>query len=126
MELTKTRHTDAERSPHIRLICPFARREDAIRALKESGIPFRLEDVDENGEERISWRETFPGGEEALPGLVLAGQRRKRAMTQAALSEAVGIPQRHISEMENGKRPIGKRSARKLARALRTDFRIFL
>jgi transcriptional regulator with XRE-family HTH domain len=38
-----------------------------------------------------------------------------------------GIPQRHISEMENGKRGIGKERARKLAKALRvSDYRFFL
>lgn len=93
--------------------------------LLESGIPFLFED-EEDAEERIPWRDEFPGGSVVVPGLVLAGQRKKRSLTQTALSEASGIPQRHISEMENGKRSIGKQNARKLARALGTDFRIFL
>lgn len=38
-----------------------------------------------------------------------------------------GIPQRHISEMENGKRGIGKERARKIAEALHvSDYRFFL
>lgn len=37
-----------------------------------------------------------------------------------------GIPQRHISEMENGKRPVGKTNAKKLAEALNVDYRLFL
>ncbi|WP_442877394.1 helix-turn-helix domain-containing protein [Desulfolutivibrio sp.] len=39
----------------------------------------------------------------------------------AELSQATGIPRRHISEMENGKRPIGKKNARLLAEALNID-----
>jgi transcriptional regulator with XRE-family HTH domain len=37
-----------------------------------------------------------------------------------------GIARRHISEMENGKRSIGKEIARKLAKALNCDYRVFL
>ena len=44
-------------------------------------------------------------------------------MTQMQLAEATGIPQRHISEMENGKRIIGVVSAKKLAAALHCDHR---
>jgi len=47
-------------------------------------------------------------------------------LTQVALSEFTGIPRRHISEMENGKRPIGKMTANKLAEALNVDYRVFL
>ena len=36
------------------------------------------------------------------------------------------VTQRHISEMENGKRPIGKENAKRLAAALHTDYRVFL
>lgn len=125
MELTKTPPTEARHSAKVRFTCPFSRKNDAIKALEKSGIPFLFED-EEDAEERIPWRDAFPGGREVVPGLVLAGQRKKRSLTQTALSEASGIPQRHISEMENGKRPIGKQNARKLARALGADFRMFL
>jgi plasmid maintenance system antidote protein VapI len=37
-----------------------------------------------------------------------------------------GIHRRHISEMENGKRPIGKENAKKLAKVLNADYRMFL
>lgn len=53
-----------------------------------------------------------------LPGIFPAGVRYREGMTQAQLSEATGIPRRHISEMEHGKRPIGKQSAKKLGKAL--------
>jgi len=37
-----------------------------------------------------------------------------------------GIPQSHISEMENGKRPIGKKRAKILAKALKVGYKVFL
>ncbi|MBW2742183.1 MAG: helix-turn-helix transcriptional regulator [Deltaproteobacteria bacterium] len=52
--------------------------------------------------------------------------RCREDMTQKELSECTGIPQRHISEMENGKRPIGKKNAQKLAKALNANYKVFL
>jgi transcriptional regulator with XRE-family HTH domain len=69
----------------------------------------------------IPWREVLPFTDEELPGVFLAGARYREDMTQAALAEATGIPRRHISEMENGRRPIGKKNARLLAEALNLD-----
>ena len=42
------------------------------------------------------------------------------------LAEKTGIPRRHISEMENGKRPIGKKNARLLGEALGIEPRLLL
>lgn len=52
------------------------------------------------------------------PAAILRGMRYREDITQAELSRRTGIPQRHISEMENSRRPIGKQNARKLAEAL--------
>lgn len=62
-----------------------------------------------------------------LEGAVaLRGIRTRENLTQAQLSEMTCIPQRHISEMENSKRAIGKERAKVLAKALNADYRIFL
>lgn len=60
------------------------------------------------------------------PGTMLRGARFKENMTQVQLAAASGIPRRHISNMENNRRPIGKQTARKLAEVLRVDYRVFL
>jgi len=52
--------------------------------------------------------------------------RGKENITQIQLSELTGIPRRHISDMENGRRPIGKHNALKIADALNTNYRVFL
>ena len=59
-------------------------------------------------------------------GTILQGIRFREGLTQVDLSKNTGIPQRHISEMENGKRTIGKLNARRLAVTMDVDYRIFL
>lgn len=59
-------------------------------------------------------------------GVAIRGGRGKEGLTQKQLAELTGIAQHHISEMENGKRPIGKETAKKLAAALNMDYRVFL
>jgi DNA-binding XRE family transcriptional regulator len=59
-------------------------------------------------------------------GVYLKGIRYREELTQEQLAELTGIPRRHISEMESGKRPIGRANARKLADALKADYRMFL
>lgn len=59
--------------------------------------------------------------------VALRAYRTREDLTQKDLSLMTGIPQHHISEMENGKRSIGKERAHKLAQALNvSDYRVFL
>jgi transcriptional regulator with XRE-family HTH domain len=75
----------------------------------------------------IPWKEAFPGyRNEDLPGVSLQGARTREGLTQTRLSELTGIPQRHLSMMEHGKRTIGKKNARLLAKVLKVDYRVFL
>lgn len=60
------------------------------------------------------------------PGSAIRRLRYREDLTQAQLAEKIGVKRHHISEMEHGKRPIGKEMARRLARALRTDYTLFL
>ncbi len=81
--------------------------------------------VEESGS-GIPWREAFPEFKGNEIGTALAGYRYREGLTQAQLAEATGIPQRHISEMENGKRIIGVVNAKRLSAALHCDHRRFL
>lgn len=72
------------------------------------------------------WRDALGYTEAELPGVFLSGARYREGLTQVQLAERTGIPRRHISEMENGKRPIGKQNAKKLAEVLGVDARRFL
>jgi hypothetical protein len=116
LEHMKRLHTD---TVELRFHGPAALREEAVQRLKELGF--------ENTTDAIPWRAAFPGySDEDLPGVCLAGARAREGFSQRHLSVLTGIPQRHISEMENGKRSIGKERAKALASALNTDYRIFL
>lgn len=61
-------------------------------------------------------------------GAALRGAREKEGLTQSALAEKLGdgVKQSHISLMESGNRPIGKGMAKRLAEALKIDYRVFL
>ena len=82
----------------------------------------------ESGEERnYSVAEVFPEYFGKENEMALRAYRTRENLTQQQLAELSGIPQHHISEMENGKRVIGKERARKLAQALHvSDYRVFL
>ena len=79
-------------------------------------------------EKSIPWRKAFKEDIEKYSesGLMLRGSRHKESLTQKELAKAIGISQHHISEMENGKRSIGKEMAKRFAEFFKTDYRIFL
>lgn len=76
----------------------------------------------------IPWREAAKRDlkKHSEGGQMLRGSRFKAEVSQRELAEALGISQHHISEMENGKRPIGKEMAKRFAGFFKTDYRLFL
>jgi len=73
--------------------------------------------------ESIPWEEVYP---DFNGSVALRGARKRETLTQKELARLVGVSQTHISEMEHGKRPIGKEMARRLAQALKVNYRVFL
>ncbi len=59
-------------------------------------------------------------------GEVLWSYRDNAKLTLDGLAEKSGIAKSHLSEMENNKRTIGLKTAKKLAEALNCDFHRFL
>lgn len=100
----------------------FAGPPEKVRELRRYAASLGVQEIGNAS----PWRDVFPEAAENLPGLSLKGARVKEGVTQVALAEMTSIPQRHISEMETGKRTIGKETARKLAEALKVDYRVFL
>jgi DNA-binding XRE family transcriptional regulator len=92
------------------------------RAAKALNVTDLLEEKDTYTPEELS-----PELQWNSSGVALRGARGKEGLTQKQLAELVNIAQHHISEMETGKRPIGKETAKKLAEALNvSDYRVFL
>ena len=103
----------------LRFLGPIVNMARAIETLKPLGFM--------DASDSVPWREAYPEySEEQLIGKALAGARCREGLTQIQLSELTGIPQRHISEMENGKRPIGKEMAKRLGKALNISYKVFL
>jgi len=101
------------------LMGPEENVEEAIKALTKLGF----EDVTDS----IPWRKAFPEySDEQLPGVCLAGARRKEELTQKELAGMIGVPQSNISEMETGKRTIGKKMAKRLAKITNVGYKLFL
>jgi len=116
--LTKKRHTE---EIELHFTGPAGKEAAAISALTRLGFT-----PSQSIENAGSWRDSFPELHKNESGVFLAGARHREGLTQRELAAKSGIPQRHISEMENGKRPIGKKNAKVLAAILNADYRAFL
>lgn len=117
LEVTRKHHTDKLRE--VRFLGPA----EKIEKLAQIAESYGLEDISD----LVPWRDTFPEfDDESTPSVALRGARRKESLTQKELAERTGIPQSHISEMENGKRSIGKERAKRLGGALNISYRVFL
>ncbi|MBI5520657.1 MAG: helix-turn-helix domain-containing protein [Desulfovibrio sp.] len=115
LERTKKPRTDAVA---LSFTGPAAKVREAMDAMRALGF--------QEAGDSLPWREALGYSDEQLPGVFLTGARYREGMTQVELAERTGIPRRHISEMENGKRPIGKQNARKLAEVLNVNARRLL
>lgn len=115
---------DHMKKPHIKVTLlfegPEEKQEEAIAALEKLGFS------NTGDSPATPWRDAFKEFEGNEHGTSLAGGRHKEGLTQVQLSKLTGIPQRHISEMERGKRPIGKKNAKLFSKALNVDYRMFL
>ena len=104
----------------IHLTGPAERKAEALMALRSLGY-------EEKSEAGIPWRDAFPDEfSENEGGICLRVTRGRKGLSQTALAHMTGIPQPHISEMEGGKRPIGKKNASLLGEALEVNYRVFL
>ena len=124
LELMKRQTTDDSVDIYLRGV-PSEKAEmvkEAIeKILKLAGMP--LKSMDEYDDRLYSSEEVFP---DFHIGHALRGLRSREGLTQKQLAEMIGAKPSHISEMENGKRPIGKEMAMRLARALRTEYKVLL
>lgn len=58
--------------------------------------------------------------------VMLRGLRNREGITQTELGKLLDVEQTNISQMELGKRQIGKQIAKRLAKVFNTDYRLFL
>ena len=97
-----------------------------VRRSKLPQLQSYVEALQTDEERSYSIAEVFPEYVGREQQVALRAYRSREGLTQKQLAELTGIPQHHISEMENGKRSIGKERARKLADAVHCDYRHLL
>jgi ribosome-binding protein aMBF1 (putative translation factor) len=59
-------------------------------------------------------------------GIALRGARYREGLSQKALAKMCGISQDNLSRMEHGKRSIGIKLAKKLGKALKVSYLLFI
>lgn len=119
-EPTKTRLINDR---HLLIVsCPCGSVGPVMDWLKQNGCAVNDATPDEDDEGIPA--EVVSG--KSSPGTHLRGYRYRDDLTQVELAKLAGIPRRHISDMENGRRPIGRHNAQKLAEVFKTDPRMFL
>jgi len=108
-----------ERKVRLFLV-PKDRAEGIVRLLQD----FEIED---DGAV-IPWRESVKDLIEKYTeaGVALKGARAKAGFSQNELAKKLEMPQSHISDMEHGRRPIGKKMAKRLAEVLKVGYKVFL
>ncbi len=117
LERTKRHHIEKP------LEARFIGSREKIGKLREYAKKIGVRDATDT----VSIEEAYPDYADNPLGLALRGARYREGLTQRQLADLTGIPQRHISEMESGKRQIGRERAKKIAEALHvTDYRVLL
>ena len=114
----RTKKHRTENNDMARFIGPL----DKIAEIRKFADSIGLADI----EESVYYRGAFPEyiGKEIQTAL--RAYRTREGLTQDQLAKLAGIPRRHISDMENGRRPIGKENAKKLAGVLNADYRMLM
>jgi len=85
-----------------------------------------VESIEAEEDRNYTVAEVFPEYLGKERQTALRAYRTREGLTQKQLAALTGIPQHHISEMENGKRGIGRERAKKLAKSLHCDYRQLL
>ena len=117
LEHMKKPHTE-ETQVFLGVICQQAMLDEVKAVLASKGCTIKQEE-----KEWYSLEELFPNHH---AGDSIRGLRYREELTQKQLAEMVGISVQNLSHMENGRRPVGKEMAKRLAAALNADWRTFL
>ena len=93
-----------------------------------------LKELDISKNEIVPWEDATPWEllakdrieKHKKAGLVLRGARFRENMSQVKLAEISGVHQNEISKIENGKRGVGEKVAKKLAKPLKINYLLLL
>jgi DNA-binding XRE family transcriptional regulator len=79
-------------------------------------------------EDMVSANEVFGDLDRARTeaGALLKGLRSRENLNQIAFAEKIGVSQANLSKMEHGKRPIGKKIAKRIEQLFGVNYKYFL
>ncbi|OHD63401.1 MAG: hypothetical protein A2176_00495 [Spirochaetes bacterium RBG_13_51_14] len=114
------------KTPHIKINIEGSVSKKLLRVLKEDyGDKLIVEDDEWVLVTETEWYKKTKAS--MKPGDHLRAYRLSRGLKQPQLGKALGgISKQNISDMENGRRPIGKEVAKKLAEIFKTSVEKFL
>ncbi len=97
-------------------------------AHKAYAIPRKVAEKYLVEEQSVSSHDVFSKLEQKLTktGALLKGLRTREGLTQLEFSERIEVTQSNLSNMENGRRPIGKIIAKRIEKIFKVDYRYFL
>jgi ribosome-binding protein aMBF1 (putative translation factor) len=117
LEHTKKPLTDTEQV-FLGVICQQSILAEVKAALEAKGCTIQQEE-----KEWYAPEELFPNHH---AGDAVRGLRYREDMTQKELAEKMDISVSNLSNMEHGRRTIGKEMAKRFAKVLNTDWRLLL
>jgi len=126
LEPMKKPLTNAAAHVFLGVVCEQAMLEKVKESLQAQGCVIREEKPVLPPVEERDWltiEEVFP---DFHAGDSLRGVRYREDVSQRQLAKLTGVSVQNISAMEHGRRPIGKDMAKRLAKALNTDWRLLL
>lgn len=123
---TKTHHTEED---EFEVIVKMPGKKSTHAYLPLTAIPKLEKFLDQYSEnDSVDW--TVVASEDiknhGQAGMVLRGARFRENMSQKRLAEKSGVSQENISRIENGKRPLGEKVAKKLAKPLKISYKLLL
>lgn len=130
---TKTHHISKQKTTEQKFFCVIVNLNNSKRSYEiplshQKEIQKVLEKYSDDDDTPVAWeslaRERLEKYKKS--GLVLRGMRYREGLSQKHLAELSGVTQNEISNIENGKRTVGKKIAEKLAKALNFDYRMLL
>lgn len=88
----------------------------------------RTHHTEKKSSKKEDWRELVRTKNDKFgrPAKALRSFRYRDELTQKQVADLLGNHRQHISEMERGKRPIGKEMAKKLGKIFNVSYKLFL
>lgn len=122
----KTHHTKKNMFEIVLIYPDKTRRHSFVPSESAGRIEAILRENDED--DFIDWRIVAKDNlaKRKKAGVVLRGARYREDMSQKELAKLSGVSQENISRIENGKRVVGEKLAKKLAKPLKINYLLLL